>query len=137
MRIEPEFGILSITDENDDASSTDDLKVNAYQVGLGIYYMFQKENLNMFTGAMLESHSVSEEDFESNYPNPPAKVENKTSLFGFGPALGGEYLFGKHFSFGGKLALLFSSRKYDPQNDSVSKSSSTYTSTSLQARFYF
>ena len=132
IRIEPEFGIYSST--NEDTKLTD----KATQLGMGFYYMFQKESVNMLAGLVVESHSVSHEYLYTNYPYGQTKVTDKTTSLGFGPSLGGEYFFGKHFSFGGRLSLLFAASKDSPGSSaSTFKSNSVYTSTGLQARFYF
>jgi hypothetical protein len=62
----------------------------------------------------------------------------KYNLFSIGPAFGAEYLFGKHFSLGGEIGLIYTSGKSkDSQDDEESKYSTFRTDTGVLIRFYF
>jgi hypothetical protein len=135
FRIEPEYGYYSGTDDATGASP--ELKHSSGKFGLGMYYMFQEDNFNFSLGGLYNNYSISSDDYAwagSGY----TVYTTETKMNGFGPALTGEYFFGKHFSFGGNIALLFSSKQIKlSTSDNKTTSSLSQTQTGLQARFYF
>lgn len=58
--------------------------------------------------------------------------------FSFGPSIGGEFLFSKHFSIAGELGLFYFNVT-EKDNDNSYDTNSTYilTDTGLILRFYF
>lgn len=131
FRIEPEFGYASYS--NDD----EDIENKASKLGLGLYGMFQKGNLNIYAGLHIEYISVK--STHSTGFGPPQ--ETKETAFGFGPVLGGEYFLSRHFSFGGNVMYLFSSLKLTNDDgfeaEEEEKASVQYTATGLLLKFYF
>jgi len=65
------------------------------------------------------------------------KITEKVNLFSIGPALGCEYFFGTHFSFGGELGLKYTSYNYKDREPEDKGQSHLTTDTGLILRFYF
>src|SRR6185436_2762462 len=99
FRIEPEFGYASYNNDDENQSN------KASKLGLGLYGMFQKGNVNIYAGAHVEYVSIKLE--ETSGFGPPN--EAKQTALGFGPVLGGEYFLSRHFSFGANVMYLISS----------------------------
>ena len=135
FRIEPEYGFYSNTTNG--TTGVPDITSSSNKLGLGLYYMFQKDNFNFSLGALVERRSASDDNLQYNF-NGYAKYTDETTSTGYGPALSGEYFFGRHFSFGGNLALVFNSTEVKAgSTGDVRKSKTSQTQTGLLARFYF
>lgn len=116
FRVEPSFGYFTTsTDYSYQGSSTESSTSN---IRLGAVIAFNDdhiESMNLYygidIGLILSSHSyISSISTEST-------ERSKTDFF-VGPAVGGEYLFIKHFSLGGEINLNYISiGQYDSEND--------------------
>jgi len=135
VRIEPEFGVASVRSENDYGKNTG----TSTRLACGFYGQFQKGRVNLYAGAVVESITVKTETNGPGLFGGSTQQEQKETAFGFGPALGGEYFLGRHFSFGGRVGFLFSKLSFEEDNASQEEDDVTmnYTTTGLQVKFYF
>ena len=128
FRLEPEIGFNVINDKNND------LKDRSTFIGIGAYGMFQKGKTNFYGGIKFESGNFSSEykDWEDN------KETEKMTRIAIGPAIGMEFFFGKHFSFGGEMALKFMRLKSKDSQYDEEEMKENYISTDsgLVLRFY-
>ncbi len=131
FRIEPEIGLSLYKDKDDDLTD------QGLYYGAGFFGMFQKGQTNFYGGLRFELGNVKN-NYISYYSGYETKEEMKYNLFSVGPAFGAEYLFGKHFSLGGEIGLIYTSGKStDSQDDEESKYSTFRTDTGVLLRFYF
>lgn len=133
FRIESEIGFNAFNDKEDDLS---DLSIH---FGVGGFVMFQKGKTNIYTGLRVEYAAISHEYIDWS-PNPNQKQTEKTKRISAGPAIGAEFFLGKHFSFGGEIALKYMNLKSEDSqySDSETVSQSYITTDSgLLVRFYF
>ncbi len=130
-RIEPVFGLIRY--KRDDYQST------GYHLGLGNYFLLKKERTLIHLGFKVGYDNVYEE--RDRYDYGSEKLQERETRLSIGPSIGGEYLFGNHFSIAGEIGLFyFKSTQKDNQDtyDSEdSKSSYLLTDTGLILRFYF
>jgi hypothetical protein len=124
FRLEPEFGILSISDEKDN-------KIKGLQFGLGIYPMYQKDRTNIFGGLNINSLTFNS-TVKSQFS--PQSVETKVNRFAFGLKIGGEYFLGNQFSFGGEVGISSVKTKTNQESTELN---TVLTESSLAVRFYF
>jgi hypothetical protein len=134
FRLEPELGVLTVKDKE-----TDD-KTTGLAGGLGAFYMFQREKVNIYTGLrfLMDAVTVKSQYFSGLGGETQT---DKYSDIKIGPALGFEYLFTKNFSFGGEIGLRYSSMKDVNQRpgveDQTTKSTMFNFDTGLFIRLFF
>ncbi|MCB2196464.1 MAG: hypothetical protein KQH79_11440 [Bacteroidetes bacterium] len=121
FKIEPEIGFNFGVNHNDNTNIA---------IGLGAFYVFNRNKLNIYTGLRSEYDKMNtEENFNTT---------RETEKIIIGPTLGCEYFFGNHFSVGGELGAKFIhfNTTLDPGGSSDSNS---YLSSDagLLLRFYF
>lgn len=131
FRIEPELGFSYYNDKDDDLTD------QGFYYGAGVFGMYQKGKVNFYGGLRFEFASITSEYMSYNYPYE-TKEETKYNIFSIGPAIGAEFLFGKHFSIGGEIGLKNSSGTMENSEDSEESKYSTFrTDTGVLLRFYF
>jgi hypothetical protein len=120
IRLEPAIGFSFLTDKNNNSED------NELLFGFGVYGMWQKGQLNMYAG------------LKSGFMRYTRKWDtgttDKRNQFIAGPAIGCEYFFGQHFSFGGLLGFSTLLYKEVDGDDDISIYS---TDADLILRFYF
>ncbi|NJK97441.1 MAG: hypothetical protein HC905_23275 [Bacteroidales bacterium] len=130
-RMEPVAGLIRY--KNDEESST------GFHIGLGSYRLLRKEKTIIFLGFKTGYDNIFTEEKRSGYSSE--MYQTKEKRFSFGPAIGGEYFFGKHFSLAGEAGLLYFYTKVNDNNDSYNSKDETIkhllTDTGLILRFYF
>jgi hypothetical protein len=130
FRIEPEIGFSLYKDKDDDLTD------QGLYYGAGIFGMYQKGKVNFYGGLRFKFANMKNEYLSYTYPD--VKEEIKYNVFSIGPAIGAEFLFGKHFSLGGEIGLIHSSGKSEDSADSEESKYSTFnTETGVLLRFYF
>jgi hypothetical protein len=129
FRLEPEIGFIITNDKGND------LKDKSMHYGIGAFGMYQRGKTNIYAG--LRYIYIKTDDEYNDFSTSLKKTSNYKSN-AFGPAIGAEYFFAKHFSIGGEVGLQFFSVKltnnqYGPDNKT------TYISTDegFLLRFYF
>ncbi len=129
FRLEPEIGFNNLNNKESE------LKDKSVHVGIGGYGMFQKGKTNFYGGLKFEYANISTEYTDWNSD----KQTDKIKRFTLGPAIGAEFFFGKHFSFGGEIGIKFMNLKSkDSQNnDWDHKQNYITTDSGLLLRFYF
>ncbi|MBL4754874.1 MAG: hypothetical protein JKY52_14920 [Flavobacteriales bacterium] len=147
FRIEPEIGYFS--SKSHDEQLKEDLTDKSYHIGLGIYPILQKGNTNLYLGIRLAEIRFTDEFAKFIPPTRPPgngtfiKEELISKQYLIGPVLGAEYLFTKHFSFGGEMGLKYSIIHNDVDNSDSThnhdedKTKSYLTESNLFVRFYF
>ena len=131
FRIEPEVGLNFFNDKESE------LKNKSIHFGVGTFGMFQRGKVNLYTGLRFEYANISVEYFDWNTGDKSTERINRISL---GPAIGAEYFFGKHFSFGGEISLKYMNLKSkDGRNNNGADRDEVYftTDSGLLLRFYF
>jgi len=131
FRIEPEIGFNFSNDKENE------LKNESIHLGVGGFGMYQRGKVNLYGGLRFEYANISVEYLDWNTGDKNTEKINRISI---GPAIGAEYFFGKHFSFGGEIALKYMNLKStDGQNNNGEDSEQAYFSTDsgLLLRFYF
>jgi|GEM_PF-852069 len=118
FRIEPEIGFWNYST----LSGTSEYRYWILRIGLGMFLLRGKERTGYYYGIRSSVNLNSE---------PAGAGSGKTDFF-IGPALGGEYLFSKHFSLGGEAQLNFVS-----YYTNMNSESSLSTKTVLFLRWYF
>ena len=105
--------------------------------------MYQAGKTNLYFGARIEQAKITETSKYSGGGTTDIYT-NTTKRFMIGPVVGAEYFLGKHFSFGGEVALKNYSYKIERTDSSnpnptpqENKSNSFSTETGLLLRFYF
>ncbi|MDX1531673.1 MAG: outer membrane beta-barrel protein [Rhodothermales bacterium] len=134
FRLEPElgFGRFSSSVEDVDAGLT----VSQFHLGVGAMALLPRPDLTLYVGGRLRYTRSSEtnelpEDFGGD-------EETSASAFGFGPVVGGEHFFGRHFSLGGEVGVLYQTYGADRDGDAFELDLSTLnTFASALLRFYF
>jgi hypothetical protein len=125
FRIEPEIGILSINNKDDDNPSI------GISLGSGFYGMVNKNNVNIYSGIKVNFNTTKYDNYNGD--------EVKLSLLKLGPAIGGEYYFSPNFSFGGEICLKYTSIKQSVDDNNTDDEEVSYISTEsgLFVRFFF
>ncbi len=110
FRFEPSIGYNAISTEY--SSATHPYERSSSNIRLGAVIAFNNdpiESVDFYYGLnfgfILSSYKIT-----SSYPNESTD-DSKTDFF-IGPAVGGEYMFNKHFSLGGELNLNYISIGY-------------------------
>lgn len=144
FRIQPEMGYYR-EKEYSNLLKEDIITAKSLAIGAGMYYQWQKDKTNLYAGPKVMSVKNVFTYLASSYnPNPPYnpiydKETNTISYMNTGLALGGEYLFGNHFSAGAEVGVMNSkanvSYSEDPSDNY--ESSRIMTEASLLFRFYF
>jgi hypothetical protein len=106
FRIEPSIGFIRTDNQF------------LYNIGLGVFVKSAKPNFNLIYGLKASYSSSSKSGFASS----PDEITS------FGPVVGGEYLFNRHFSLGSQVSI--KALKID--NDIF-----VYNDASIIVRFYF
>jgi len=124
IRFEPEIGLNIGVNNTKDANTT---------IGLGIFIMKQRSKLSIYGGLRLErtKGKVKEDSYTIDFLRVMA-----------GPAIGGEYYLGDHFSLGGELSIKLATFNSDTDNEygyniDTNDRSYIFTDTGLFLRFYF
>ncbi|MEN8122282.1 MAG: outer membrane beta-barrel protein [Bacteroidota bacterium] len=130
FRIEPEIGFNYLNDKESE------LKAKSVHFGVGGFTMYQKGKTNIYLGFRFEYANISNEYYNWN---TGGKLKEKTNRLSIGPAIGAEFFFGDHFSFGGEIGLKYMSLETnDSQSGSDYKKQEHITTDSgLLLRFYF
>jgi hypothetical protein len=129
-RLEPSVSFY-IENDNDEG-----IEQYAAKLGLGGFWMFQREKTNFYTGGRVE--------YTYAYRKYSLSVNNQlstetTNVYAFGPFIGAEYFLGRHFSIGIEtgLTLRIYNDEYEPVNDYSNKETSFSNESGLLIRFYF
>lgn len=133
FRLEPEIGFSSFNDR------TNDLGYKSLNIGIGGFGMYQVGKTNFYGGLRFEHAGMSNEYVQSASTGRIIKGTEKTSRVEIGPALGAEYFFGSHFSFGGEIGLRYMNIKTTGEQYAVSTNERKYLTSHLGIliRFYF
>lgn len=99
FRLEPEIGFSSFKDR------TIDLSYKSLNIGIGGFGMYQLGKTNFYGGLRFEYADMTNEYVQSSSGSGVVVGTEKTTRLEIGPALGAEYFFGSHFSFGGEIGL--------------------------------
>jgi hypothetical protein len=111
MRIEPEFGwmMYSTTTKATQYMSEQKNSSNALRIGCGIFSVKNVKKVNVYFGGRLGivlSSSSSTTPDPSDSRKGIESTSSKTHFY-LGPCMGGEYLIGDNFSFGGEAQLIY------------------------------
>ncbi|MEN8122387.1 MAG: outer membrane beta-barrel protein [Bacteroidota bacterium] len=130
FRLEPEIGFNYLNNKEEE------LKDKSIHVGIGVFGMFQKGKTNFYGGIKFEYANISN---EYNDWNTGAKQTTKMKRLTIGPAIGAEFFFGEHFSFGGEIGLKYMNLKSENNQFNVEDIKQDYitTDSGLLLRFYF
>ncbi len=145
FKLEPEFGILHISNQEETSTEASDfspyfptgtVKETFTQLRLAIsaYYRHPvSERLEIYVGPRVGIIRNS----ESMSTNGGEDSETLTHL-SLGAVLGGEYFFSTHFSLGGEVQFNYLNRD-EPENSFLSRQESSLLNThgSVLLRFYF
>lgn len=144
FRLQPEIGYYQEKNHSEQLKE-DYIRAKSFAFGAGAYGMWQKDKTNLYAGAKVSTVKNTFTYITSSYnPNPPYnpiydKATNTISYVNSGLIIGGEYLFGKHFSVGSEVGVMNSkanvSYSEDPSDDY--EYSRIMTEASLLFRFYF
>lgn len=138
FRLEPEFGFSYHKNKGGSNSNTKDLKNRITTIGVGIFGMKQWTKTNIYYGLRIENGSIKNDYEDFNMNGGISVATEKINRFSIGPTIGVEYLFGKHFSFGGEIALKsITTKSKDSQYLGEFEESYFSTDTGLLIRFYF
>lgn len=134
FRIEPELGFNFYNDKEQK------LKSNIFSIGLGAFGMKKWSKTNIYYGIRFDNGFIKNEYDDWN--NPGFKIEEKTNRLSIGPAIGVEFYFGSHFSFGGEIGIKSITNKTKNAQISTTgngtvEESYFVTDTGLLLRFYF
>ena len=130
FRWEPEIGFNYLNDKESE------LKDKSIHFGIGGFGMYQKGKTNIYGGLRFEYANISDEYNDWNSGDKQIAKINRLTI---GPAIGAEFFFGEHFSFGGEIGLKYVSFKtsgYQSDNQNI-KSNYITTDSGLLLRFYF
>jgi len=135
LRIEPEIGYFSSSDEYEDSKTSRGGKY----IALGLFPMARMENLNLYFGLRL---GITSSTYSYRYSSAYSTYRDDVSMSGYSvaPAIGGEYMVSDCFSLGGEAQVKFSSSKGDHEDESGKETvteSATATRALLFVRFYF
>lgn len=135
LRLETNFGFQTFTRE--------DYKNNVYHIGLNCLGMFQKEKVNFLYGIMVGYDNDKIERTTESY-NVVMKYDIENKRISYGPKIGAEYLFSKHFSIGGDVGLVYYKENYEQiggniyyEDNKVYKTTSWLLDSGLFMKFYF
>lgn len=151
LRVTPSIGYFSRSVEimGPDSQRYDE-KQGLFAAGLGLFYMFQKQDVNFYTGMRFEMARIQEVFYDFDYvfnPNPPyddyyvaIEKESINTRTSYNPTLGAEYFFSPHFSIGGEFQLRISTFEKTKQafpSPADGEKMSISTDAGIQLRFYF
>jgi hypothetical protein len=133
FRLEPEIGFSSFKDR------TTDLSYKSLNIGIGSFGMYQLGSINVYGGLRFEYANMSNEYVQSSSSLGIVVGTEKTNRLEVGPALGAEYFFGSHFSFGGEIGLrkMFIKTNGQQYNGSTNKKDYFASNMGVLLRFYF
>ena len=137
FRIEPSIGFSSSKSEEDDDTYNEKDTNSGVFFGIGALGMKQVGSTNIYYGIRFEYGNLTSKNESTNYSRT---VTSRRIMVG--PVVGAEYFLGKHFSFGGEIALKNYSSKNkfeysDPDNNFETTGSLFSTESGLLIRFYF
>ena len=142
-RLEPSIGFSNAKDEYGSGTYTSTSTIKGIYFGLGGFGMYQAGKTNLYFGARIEQAKIIDESKYSGGGTTNTNT-NTTKRFMIGPVIGAEYFLGKHFSFGGEVALKnysYKTESIDSSNPNPTpqenESNSFSTETGLLLRFYF
>jgi hypothetical protein len=124
IRFEPSFGYFTQSIDYNDATYSAEYSNSNIRVGAVVAFNNTNiESMNFYYGIDF-GFIFSSRNYTSN--NSDESDSNSKTDFFIGPAIGGEYLFIKHFSFGGEINLNYISiGQYDSETDISSWAMST------------
>lgn len=145
FRIEPAIGYTKAKETRNDNFGSQETLQSGIFFGVGGFGMYQAGKTNLYFGLRLEYGTINDEYSSSDTNGNSFFSNDKTKRFMVGPAVGAEFFFGKHFSFGGEVALKNYSSNTEstdtnnptPNPDEENKSNFFTTETGLLLRFYF
>ena len=145
FRLEPAIGYTKAKETNKDDFSSYETTQSGVFFGLGGFGMYQAGKTNLYFGLRLEYGTINDEYTMTDTNGNSFFRNEKTKRFMVGPAVGAEFFLGKHFSFGGEVALknyTANTERTDTNNPTVdpdqeNKSNFFSTETGLLVRFYF
>jgi len=116
FRIEPSLGYFSTSSDYSSQGYTSKSSTSNFRIGSLVAYNNNSiESMNFYYGLVFGALFTSSSS-ENNYPGSTNNDESKTDFF-IGPAVGGEYMFNDHFSFGGEINVNYISiGQYDSDN---------------------
>ena len=128
FRIEPELGAHFSNQKVYGSWS----KSTGLHLGLGIFRMYQKDKLNVYSGVRIEYQYT---EIKTSYPNA---IKPKSNTYIFGPVIGGEYFLGTNFTIGAEIGLKYFKLKSNYSNSTYEdvNSSNFLISYGLFIRFY-
>ena len=124
FRFEPSFGYYTSTREYSDAGYSSDRSSSNLRLGAVVGFNNDSiESMNFYYGVDF-GFIISSYSYTSSISDQSTD-DSKTDFF-IGPAVGGEYMFNKHFSLGGEINLNYISfGQYDSEGESSSWAIST------------
>ncbi|MBI4647604.1 MAG: hypothetical protein HY738_13710 [Bacteroidia bacterium] len=139
FRLEPEFSFFSLTRKFNvpiTITITERYKhiSKQFAVGGGIVPMVQLKRANITFGFRFIYHKYNFEEFKNN----DFIYRYEISAFNLAPFIGGEYLFGDHFSLGGEADFCFSidGKSEEKVGSALLKTDDIFSVYALQARFF-
>ena len=142
-RLEPSISFSNAKDEYSTSSYTPTNTIEGIYFGLGGFGMYQAGKPNIYIGVRIEHAKIKDESKYSDGTTTNIRTD-ETKRFMIGPTIGAEYFLGKHFSFGGEVALKNYNYKTESKETSnpnptpqENKSNSFSTETGLLLRFDF
>jgi hypothetical protein len=134
LRIEPEIGFYRAKGYDD--SDTHESSSKAISTGLGGYWLFHIGDFTPFVGLR---YSKSSDEYINENPSSPKYQRYSDQLY-FGPTLGGEYRFSKHFSLGADVGFCrytSSFRRVDDTSDNTTTNKGYTTISRIKLRVFF
>jgi len=143
VRIEPEFGILRTSEDQQDEGYSWESSQTLWRVGVAGHWAFStREGLQPYFGPRFGLIRYSGR-MESRSDGQQDEYKRSRRDWYLGLALGGEYFISRHFSIGAEVQLNYlmigdESFEPDPGPSSAESSSSLFMNNGLiAARFYF
>ena len=128
VRVEPEVGVVSFTQERGSEKRTQ----RQTSLGLAVSALVPREDLTLTVGGRVR-YARSTNSFGSG----PDDEFTSTTL-GVGPLVGGEYPFSDRFALGAEVGLEYRTYGFDEDRFGDDLSQSGYgTTAALSARFFF
>ena len=145
FRIEPAIGYTKSKETRTDNFGNEETLQSGIFIGIGGFGMYQVGKTNLYFGLRVEYGTINDEYKRADNTGNSFFRNEKTKRFMVGPAVGAEVFLGKHFSFGGEVALKNYSANTErsdtnnptPDPDVENKSNYFTTETGLLVRFYF
>jgi hypothetical protein len=138
FRIEPEFGILTTSDEHPGGTAQVKSSSSLIRLGIGVLRVFPvDDSYNLYVGPRLGLLLTSSTSQSGSFPETG---QSETDFY-VGLVTGGEHMFSSHFSMGGEVQLnyvSFGTPTYTPSSPTGTQSRSMFTNNALMFfRWYF